>query len=102
MKKLHALVLALAFTVWPLVAMAQGGPDAEDAATSRSATFQAMEGPTTEDVAGGPLLVAAYAAINVLLLGYVVWLGALQSGTTRDLARLRKVIERAESAPKVG
>ncbi len=73
-------------------------PPAEDAAASRSATFQAVEGASAEDVPGGPLLVSAYAVVLVLLVGYVVWLARLQAGTARELARLRAAVERAPEA----
>jgi cytochrome c-type biogenesis protein CcmH/NrfG len=72
----------------------------EDPAASRSATFQAVEGPTTEDVPGAPLLIGAYGAILALLLGYVMWLGRLQSVTMRDVARMRAALDRADRAEK--
>lgn len=72
-------------------------PDAvenrDDAATSRSATFQAVSGAQQEDVPGGPLLVAAYGTVLALVLGYVVYLGSLTSGASRDLDRLEKALE---------
>ena len=42
----------------------------EDAAESRSATFQAVQGNVKEDVPGGPLLLAAYGTILVVLCAY--------------------------------
>jgi hypothetical protein len=68
-------------------------PAADDAAESRSATFQAVTGAQQEDVPGGPLLVAAYGAVLVLVLGYVLYLGSLTAGASRDLERLEKAIE---------
>lgn len=97
MRTLRAAALTLALTACPLVAFAQDAPDGEDAASSRSATFQAVEGPSTEDVPGAPFLVAAYGTILVLLVGYVTWLSRLQSGTAREIDRLRRVIDRAEA-----
>jgi hypothetical protein len=67
--------------------------DSEDAAQSRSATFQAVSGAQTEDVPGGPLLVGAYGAVLALVLFYVLYLGSLSAGASRDLARLEKAIE---------
>lgn len=103
MRIIRAVALASALGLaLPIAAFAQeagaGGP--EDPAASRSATFQAVEGPTTEDVPGAPLLIGAYGVVLSLLLGYVMWLGRLQSVTTRDLARLRTALARAGEAPK--
>jgi len=84
--------LALAF--WLLastgVALAQ-----EDAAESRSASFQAVEGATKEDVPGFPLLVAAYGTILVVLVAYVARLGLLQRKNGEELDRLSRALERA-------
>jgi hypothetical protein len=85
----RAALLAVLLAV-PASALAQS----DDPAESRGASFQAVEGPTTEDVAGGPLLVGAYGTILVLLLAYVLWLGRLQSGTAMEIDRLRSAIER--------
>jgi hypothetical protein len=65
----------------------------DDAAESRSATFQAVTGAQQEDVPGGPLLVAAYGAVLVLVLGYVLYLGSLTAGASRDLERLERSID---------
>jgi hypothetical protein len=70
-----------------------------DAATSRSATFQAVSGAQQEDVPGGPLLVAAYGTVLALVLGYVVYLGSLTSGASRDLDRLEKALEARRVGP---
>lgn len=66
----------------------------EDAAESRSAAFQAVEGPQAEQVPGGPLLVYAYATILVLLVAYVARLGSLNAKNRAELARLSSAIER--------
>ncbi|AKF09739.1 hypothetical protein [Sandaracinus amylolyticus] len=101
MKTIRALMLAAFVVLVPLAtALAQDGePRRETAAESRATSFQAVEGPSTEDVPGGPLLVGAYGTILVLLLAYVAWLGRLQSTTARDLDRLQKALDRAP-APK--
>ncbi|MBX7192884.1 MAG: hypothetical protein K1X94_12540 [Sandaracinaceae bacterium] len=65
----------------------------DDAAESRSATFEAVSGAQQEDVPGGPLLVAAYGAVLVLMLGYVLYLGSLTAGASRDLERLERALE---------
>ena len=93
-----ALGLALPIGAYAQGAGTRGGP--EDPAASRSATFQAVEGPSTEDVPGAPLLIGAYGVVMSLLLGSVMWLGRLQSVTTHDLARLRAALARAGEAPK--
>jgi hypothetical protein len=71
-------------------AIAQPRAEPESAAESRSATFQAVRGAVGEDVPGGPLLVAAYGAVLALVLGYVLYLGSLTAGASRDLERLEK------------
>lgn len=65
----------------------------EDAAESRSAAFQAVEGPSSEQVPGGPLLIGAYGVILVLLIGYVARLGSLHGKNQLELERLSRAIE---------
>ena len=77
----------------PLVALAE-----EDAAESRSAAFQAVEGGKGEQVPGGPLLVYAYAAILLLLVAYVARLGALYAKNRSELDRLARALERGRKA----
>ncbi len=102
MKKLSWLALiavaALSASSMPFGVSAQGGAQEgaqEDAAESRSATFQAVEGSRGEQVPGGPLMVASYAVVMVLLLGYVARLGLLQRKTAADVERLSAAIQRA-------
>ena len=64
----------------------------EDPAESRSAAFQAVEGPQAEQVPGGPLLIAAYAVVLVLLCAYVARLGALYAKNRAELDRLGRVL----------
>ena len=96
-KSLRALALATFMALAPLAtAFAQEEePRRETAAESRATSFQAVQGPSAEDVPGGPLLLGAYGTILVLLLTYVAWLGRLQSTTARDLDRLQKALDRA-------
>jgi hypothetical protein len=86
-----------------LLVLSVGGASAqEDAAESRSASFQAVEGPTKEDVPGGPLLVSAYAFILVALVAYVARLGSLQSKNRVELDRLTAVLEAGRTAGPAG
>lgn len=84
--RLRAFALAALASCWAGVALAQ------DAAEERSQSFRAVEGAVKEDIAGGPLLVAAYAVIWVLVLLYVVRLVRLQQRAERDVARLERVL----------
>ena len=61
-------------------------------AESRSQAFVAVEGAVAEDIAGGPLLLSAYAIIWVLMLAYVFRLAHLHNKTSIELARLSKVL----------
>lgn len=88
-----AMVLGLSFSATIARADDVDPAVAEDAARSRSTSFQAVSGAQQEDVPGGPLLVAAYGAVLVLVLGYVLYLGSLTSGASRDLERLERAIE---------
>jgi hypothetical protein len=73
---------------------------AEDAAESRAAAFQAVEGSRGEQVPGGPLMVSAYGVVMVLLLGYVARLALLQRKTAAEVERLSSAIQRARSQGK--
>jgi len=75
-----------------------GGEGRDDPASSRSTSFQAVEGPTREDVPGAPLLVGGYGIVLVLLLAYVLWLGRLQTGAAREIERLRTALAKSEGA----
>ena len=78
----------------------QGTAVEEDAAESRSEAFRAVEGAVEEDIAGGPLMLAAYAATWVLLFLYVVRLTSLQQRTQRDVERLTSILGSAGSGDK--
>lgn len=65
----------------------------DDTTGDRATSFEAVEGSPKEDVPGGPLLVAAYAFVLVLLIGYAARLGSMQAKTTREVARLARVLE---------
>ncbi len=95
-----ALLLSLAALAAPPGSRADVAPEEleqpireQDAAASRSASFQAVTGAQGEDVPGGPLLVLAYGAVLTLVLLYVLRLGRLSAGASRDLDRLEKALE---------
>jgi CcmD family protein len=71
-----------------------------DPAEERSATFRAVEGPQTEDVPGGALLVAAYAVVWTLVLLYVLRLGRSQDKLGRDVERLERSLAAGDGASK--
>jgi hypothetical protein len=76
---------------------------AQDAAEDRATSFKAVTGAVKEDVPGGPLLLGAYAAILVVIIGYGVRLVRMQQRAQSDLARLEKQITAAGSSqPNAG
>ena len=71
----------------------------EDRATS----FRTVSGGQQEDVPGGPLTVAAYGVVWLVLFGFVLRLNRLQRGVQTDLERLaRSVNEHAGIAAGAG
>lgn len=64
----------------------------ESPAESRSQAFVAVEGAVAEDIAGGPLMLGAYAVIWVLVLAYVFRIAHLHNKTQVELDRLSKVL----------
>lgn len=91
MSRLRSWVLA-SVLLGATGALAQEPEQQEDAAESRAAAFQAMEGPDAEQVPGGMLLVGAYGFVLVLLVAYVARLGGLQSKTMSEVERLSRSI----------
>jgi len=75
---------------------------AQDAAEDRATSFQAVSGAVKEDVPGGPLLLGAYAAILVVIIGYGVRLVRMQQRAQNDLARLERQIVAGASNPQAG
>jgi CcmD family protein len=69
---------------------------AQDADQDRAQSFQAVKGAVKEDVAGGPLLLVAYAAIWVIVLLYVIRLVRQQQHAQAELDRLEQVLSKAE------
>jgi CcmD family protein len=98
--RLRSIVLAaalLGLSALPLAASLASAqqPDAQD---DRATSFHAVTSGAHEDVPGGTLLVAAYAVVLVALVGYVVYVAAMQQGTQREMSRLEKLVA-ARSAP---
>ena len=97
----RARVRASTLGLWLGLSLALAASDVsaqEDAAESRSTSFQAVEGPNKEDVPGGPLLVYAYAFIMVALVAYVARLGSLQGKNRAELDRLTRALEHGRPA----
>jgi CcmD family protein len=69
---------------------------AQDAADERAQSFQAVKGAVKEDVPGGPLLLAAYGVVWVIVLLYVFRLARQQQRSQADLARLERVLTQSE------
>ena len=92
----EAIALASATALVPAALHAQAdAKEGETPAESRSATFQAVDpNAKQEDVPGGPLLVAAYGVILVLLVAYVARLGSLYARNRGELERLTRAVER--------
>lgn len=80
--------------------LAQDRDAGEDDPSGRSTSFQAVTGPTRETVAGGTLLVSAYAVVWVLVALYVGRLAMASSRTARDLARLETALSKADREPR--
>jgi len=79
------------------MASAQDG-QAAATADDRAASFQAVSGGTKEDVAGGPLMLLAYAAVWIIVFGYVYRINRLQRGVEANVARLERSIARQGSS----
>ena len=76
---------------------AQEAEASQNAAESRSEAFMAVEGAVKEDIAGGPLMLGAYAITWILLFLYVARLVSMQKRTLQEVQRLSAVLERAGS-----
>jgi CcmD family protein len=79
------------------MASAQDG-QAPATADDRAASFQAVSGGTKEDVAGGPLMLLAYAAVWIIVFGYVYRINRLQRGVEANVERLERSIARQGSS----
>lgn len=87
--------VGVVITVEP--AAAQDG-QAETTSDDRAASFQAVSGGTQEDVAGGPLMLIAYALVWLILFGYVYRINRLQRGVEANVERLERSIARQGSS----
>lgn len=94
---LFAVLLSL-LACAPLVATAQDTPPTDaaedeprevDAAEERATEFRAVSGGETEDVPGGPLVLAAYFGILLLLFVFLLRQGRLITAAHRELNALR-------------
>jgi CcmD family protein len=65
---------------------------APSAGEERASSFQAVSGAVKEDVAGGPLMLAAYAVVWLVLFGYVFRMVRLQRGVEDNLERLERAV----------
>jgi CcmD family protein len=74
------------FLAWAGSVAAQTGEAAED----RAQSFQAVTGAVKEDVAGGPLMLAAYAVVWLCVFFYVFRMVRLQRGVEDNLSRLER------------
>lgn len=108
MRALHGCMMVLG--LWSLLALSAAAQDApadsdgaaDEAGESRAQAFQAVDGAVKEDVPGGPLMVAAYAVIWLVIFGYVLRLVALQRRTLEEIVELKKVIEAAGAGSAAG
>ena len=80
------LGLFLAWAASVTTAAAQSGETADD----RAQSFQAVAGAVKEDVAGGPLMLAAYAVVWLAVFFYVFRMVRLQRGVEDNLSRLER------------
>ena len=87
---LLAATLAIGVAGASSLALAQDEPDP---AEERAQSFEAAEGAQTENIPGGMLMVVAYGAILLLVLGYVGSLAMRQAKTQEELERLRGDLE---------
>jgi hypothetical protein len=87
-----ALALVFALNVGSVLAQ----DDAPE--SSRSTSFQAVEGKQREQVPGGPLVVYAYGFVLLSLIVYVGRLGLMNAKNRGELERLTQAIERGRKA----
>jgi CcmD family protein len=74
---------------------ADGKPRA--ASDERAASFEAVSGAVKEDIAGGPLMLAAYAVVWLAVFGYVFRLVRMHRSIEDELSRVERAIETASS-----
>lgn len=98
MLRRFAWLVALAWlsAAGALISSSASAQDGQAPATAddRAASFQAVSGGTQEDVAGGPLMLIAYAAVWLVVFGYVYRINRLQRGVEANVERLERSIAR--------
>lgn len=95
-RALGALSVAGSLVLAPVLACVAR---AQEAAEDRATSFKAVSGAVQEDVPGGPLLLGAYAAILLVIIGYAVRLVRMQAQAQSDLARLERQLAAGASQP---
>ena len=88
--------------VWLSLAVSAGARAQQDASEERSQAFKPVEGAVKEDIAGGPLLIAAYGTLWLFLLGYGFRLIRLQQRAEADVQRLERALGRAPAGKSAG
>jgi CcmD family protein len=94
MNFIRALVLAvalLAFSSEPALAQEEG--TAYSAGQLQADGFRPADQDNTEGVPGGPLMIAAYMALWLLVGGYVFRIARRHSAVQQEYATLRKSLE---------
>ena len=86
MRLIRSMLLALTLSTLASIAFAQEQTPAQE----RTTVYRAVEGPQTEDVPGGALLLGAYGAAWALVLLFVWRLGKIHAQNAADLAELRR------------
>jgi CcmD family protein len=75
------------------LAQAPSAPHATDATDERAQSFEAVSGAVKEDIAGGPLMLAAYAFVWLAVFGYGFRLVRLHRSIEAELARVERAVE---------
>jgi CcmD family protein len=93
LRRVRSLVLAMGLFAGALAPIgASYAQEAKGVADDRADSFQAVTGAVKEDVAGGPLMLAAYAIAWLAVFGYVFRLVRLQRGVEANLSRLERAL----------
>ncbi len=87
MSALRPVVLMALLALGASTAMAQE-PEQTDQVEDRASAFRAVSGPQVESVPGGALLIGAYGAAWVLMLGFFWRVGRLHAQNQSQLERL--------------
>jgi CcmD family protein len=103
LRRLRCGILLCSLTACALMGpLAGASAHAEDAAQGtaddRAQRFEAVSGAVKEDIAGGPLMLAAYAVVWLALFGYVFRLVRLHRSIEDDLTRVERAV--AAGPPK--